>query len=73
MDEDAISRWCQTVLNFDEQQVANVIGPAIQAVRMLTADPAELTRLLRVGADRARGVAAATLDRVHRAIGMLPA
>jgi tryptophanyl-tRNA synthetase len=36
-------------------------------------DKAELRRLLRVGADRARTVAAATVARVHDAIGMLPA
>ncbi len=36
-------------------------------------DRGELTRLLRVGADKAREVASATLDRAQRAIGMLPA
>jgi len=36
-------------------------------------DKAELARLLRVGADRARTVASATVARVHAAIGMLPA
>ncbi len=37
------------------------------------ADPAELTRLLRVGATKAREVAAATLGRAYSAIGFLPA
>jgi hypothetical protein len=36
------------------------------------ADPAELTRLLSIGNQRAREVAAHTLDRAHRAIGLLP-
>ncbi|MEM9042257.1 MAG: tryptophan--tRNA ligase [Actinomycetota bacterium] len=39
----------------------------------LMEDRGELSRLLRVGADKAREVASATLDRVHSAIGMLPA
>ncbi|MFN3254225.1 MAG: tryptophan--tRNA ligase [Ilumatobacter sp.] len=36
-------------------------------------DPGELARLLAVGAEKAREVASATVERVHRAIGMLPA
>ena len=36
-------------------------------------DRGELARLLRLGADKAREVATATLDRAQRAIGMLPA
>ncbi|NQY57184.1 MAG: tryptophan--tRNA ligase [Ilumatobacteraceae bacterium] len=36
-------------------------------------DRGELARRLRVGADKAREVATATLDRAQRAIGMLPA
>ena len=36
-------------------------------------DRGELARLLRVGADKARSVATATVERTHRAIGMLPA
>jgi tryptophanyl-tRNA synthetase len=39
----------------------------------LMEDRGELARLLRVGSEKARGVASATLDRAHRAIGMLPA
>jgi tryptophanyl-tRNA synthetase len=37
------------------------------------ADPGELARLLRVGADKARAVAAETLERAQRNIGLLPA
>jgi len=39
----------------------------------LMEDRGELARLLRVGSGKARTVASATLDRAHRAIGMLPA
>jgi len=39
----------------------------------LMEDRGELARLLRVGSEKARVVASATLDRAHRAIGMLPA
>jgi tryptophanyl-tRNA synthetase len=35
-------------------------------------DRGELARLLKVGAEKARGVASATLDRAYTAIGMLP-
>jgi tryptophanyl-tRNA synthetase len=35
-------------------------------------DPAELSRLLNLGNERARSVAAATLTRAHSAIGLLP-
>ena len=36
-------------------------------------DKAELTRLLRVGSDRARTVASKTLKRAYDAIGLIPA
>ena len=36
-------------------------------------DRAELTRLLRVGSDRARSVASKTLTRAYDAIGLIPA
>jgi tryptophanyl-tRNA synthetase len=36
-------------------------------------DRGELARLLRAGADKARTVASATLDRATAAIGLLPA
>jgi len=35
-------------------------------------DQAELSRLLRVGADKARSVASATLARTYSNIGLLP-
>ena len=35
-------------------------------------DKGELTRLLKIGNQKAREVAAQTLDRAHRAIGLMP-
>ena len=40
--------------------------------RELIADRGELARLLRVGSEKAGTVAAATLARVHTALGLLP-
>ncbi len=55
------------------EAVVELLAP-IQARRAeLLADRSELARLLRVGADKARTVAAATLDRAYSAIGLLPA
>ncbi len=39
----------------------------------LMTDPGELQALLRKGADKAQAVAAATLDRARRNLGLLPA
>lgn len=52
--------------------VIELLRPVQARHQELVADPGELARLLGVGADRARSVASATLDRVHRAIGLLP-
>ena len=52
--------------------VAAMLAPIQSRYAELRSDPAELARLLRIGADRARTVAAATLDRAHRAIGLAP-
>jgi len=52
--------------------VAAMLAPIQSRYAELRSDPAELARLLRIGADRARSVAAATLDRAHRAIGLAP-
>jgi len=52
--------------------VAAMLSPIQARYAELRSDPAELARLLRIGADRARSVAAATLDRAHRAIGLAP-
>ena len=55
------------------EAVVALLEPIQARYRELMADPGELTRLLRVGAGKAREVAAATLDRAYSAIGFLPA
>ena len=52
--------------------VAAMLEPIQSRYSALRSDPAELSRLLRIGAERARHVATATLDRAHRAIGLTP-
>ncbi|MTA94174.1 MAG: tryptophan--tRNA ligase [Actinobacteria bacterium] len=52
--------------------VIALLEPIRQRFHELHNDPAELSRLLSVGNDRAREVAAATLARAHSAIGLLP-
>ena len=47
------------------------LQPIQERHRELMADPAELSRLLGLGAERARSVASDTLERVHRSIGLL--
>ncbi|MEP1122522.1 MAG: tryptophan--tRNA ligase [Ilumatobacter sp.] len=54
------------------EAVVEALTPIRERYGDLLDDRGELTRLLRVGADRAREVATATLDRAHAAIGMLP-
>ena len=53
--------------------VVAALEPIQQRYAELAADPAETARLLRVGADKARGIAAATLARAQQAMGFLPA
>lgn len=52
--------------------VIALVDPIRARYHELMADPAELSRLLMIGNDRARNVAAATLSRAHKAIGLLP-
>ena len=52
--------------------VIAVIEPSRTRYHELMADRGELARLLRIGNDRARAVAAATLARAHANIGLLP-
>ena len=54
------------------EAVIALIEPIRSRYHELMADPAELSRLLMIGNDRARNVAAATLSRAHKAIGLLP-
>lgn len=49
-----------------------LVEPIRSKYHELMADPAELSRLLMIGNDRARSVAADTLSRAHKAIGLLP-
>ncbi len=54
------------------EAVIALVEPIRSRYVELMNDPAELTRLLMIGNQRAREVAARTLDRAHRAIGLLP-
>jgi tryptophanyl-tRNA synthetase len=54
------------------EAVLAVLDPIRARYTELLDDPGELARLLRIGADKAREVAAATLERAHANIGLLP-
>ncbi len=54
------------------EAVVDVLTPIQHRYRELMGDQAELSRLLRVGADKARSVASATLARAYSNIGLLP-
>ena len=55
------------------EAVLAVLDPIRERYNELMEDRGELARLLRIGAERAREVAAVTVDRAYRNIGMLPA
>jgi tryptophanyl-tRNA synthetase len=55
------------------EAVVALLQPIQARFDELMDDPGELSRLLRVGADRARNVASVTLKRAYDAIGILPA
>ncbi|MFM8267823.1 MAG: tryptophan--tRNA ligase [Ilumatobacteraceae bacterium] len=52
------------------EAVVELLRPVQTRYAALIADRAELSRLLRLGADKARAVASATLARAHAAIGL---
>ena len=52
--------------------MVDAFGPIRERTNELLADPAELDRLLAVGAAAASEVADATLQRVYDAVGFLP-
>ena len=52
--------------------VNSILEPIRRRHAELMEDRGELARLLRIGNDRARNVAAATLARAHRAVGLMP-
>lgn len=54
------------------EAVIAVVTPIQRRYQELMGDPGELSRLLRIGATRARSVAATTLSRAYKAIGLLP-
>ncbi len=54
------------------QAVIEMIRPIQTRYDDLLADRGELSRLLSIGADKARQVATATLERAYRSIGLLP-
>ena len=53
--------------------VVELLEPVQARYRELVADPGEIARLLRVGAERAQPRAAATLTRAREAVGLTPA
>ena len=53
------------------EAVVELLRPVQARFAELEADPAETSRLLRLGADKARGIAAATLERAKGNIGLL--
>jgi tryptophanyl-tRNA synthetase len=55
------------------EAVVAALDPIRHRYDELMQDRGELSRLLRIGSDKAREVAAVTLERVYAAIGMLPA
>ena len=53
------------------EAVAELLRPIRARFAELEADPAETSRLLRIGADKARAIASATLERARSNIGLL--
>ncbi len=53
------------------EAVIELLRPVQARFHELAADPAETSRLLAVGADKARTIARATLDRAHQNLGLL--
>ena len=47
-----------------------LIAPLRARLEQLRSDPAEIDRILEVGAERARALAAPTLDSAYRAVGL---
>ena len=54
------------------EAVVALLSPIRARYGELMGDPGELARLLRIGNDRAHDAASRTLDRAHRAIGLMP-
>ena len=54
------------------EAVVATVTPIRERTHELLADPAELDRLLALGAEKAAETAEATLGRAHEALGLLP-
>ena len=54
------------------EAVVEILSPIQHRYHELMGDKAELSRLLRTGAEKARAVASATLERTYNNIGLLP-
>lgn len=53
--------------------VIEVLGPLRERYAALAADPGEMDRVLREGAERARGIARPVVDAAYAAVGLVPA
>jgi tryptophanyl-tRNA synthetase len=54
------------------EALVEFLRPVQERYRELVADPAEISRLLEIGADKAQAVARKTLDSVYERVGFLP-
>ena len=54
------------------EAVVEMLRPVQERYAALIDDPSAIGRILDTGAGKARTVASATLDRAHRAVGLLP-
>ncbi len=54
------------------EAVVELVSPIREKTHELLSDPAELDRLLALGAEKAEATAQATLHRAHQALGLLP-
>ncbi|MFJ3906669.1 tryptophan--tRNA ligase [Streptomyces sp. NPDC090025] len=55
------------------EAVVELLRPVRERHAEFAADPGQLDRVLRLGAERARGMARPVVDRAYRAMGLLPA
>ena len=54
------------------EMVVETVRPFRERVNELMGDPAELRRLMTIGAHKARATAASTLDDVYQRVGFVP-
>ena len=72
--DELVSQYSQygTLKSDTGDAVIAVVEPIRTRFQELMQDKGELARLLSIGNERARSVAAVTLQRAHSAIGLLP-